>query len=231
MALLPPVPGLFCPTLPTRAMRPRPPRLAVTLCLGCASLAASAQGPSFDCTKAKGQVERQICADPALAALDRQLDAVYKAATAKATGQLGAALRTAQRSWVKGRNDCWKATQQTWITANWTVDTVPDCIDAQYRLRTAELQAVWQLLPPRTVRYACQNNPANEVIANFFASNPATLRLERGDRARTLWQVGPAAAGNYDGQNVGLQMQGDTVRVTWLDTATGKTDTLDCQAR
>ena len=212
-------------------MRPSTPRLAAVLSLCCAAGAASAQGPAFDCAKAKGQVEQQICADPALAALDRQLDTVYKAATAKATGKLAAALRTEQRSWVKGRNDCWKATQQTWITASWTVDTVPGCIDAQYRLRTAELQAVWRLLPPRTVRYACQDNPANEVIANHFASNPATIRLERGDRSKTLWQVGPASAGQYEGQNVGLVDRGGAVQVTWLDTGTGKTDTLDCKAR
>ena len=132
---------------------------------------------------------------------------------------------------MKGRNDCWKATQQTWITATWTVDTVPACIDAQVRLRIAELQAVWQLLPPRTVRYACQGNPANEVVVHHFASNPATIRLERGDRTKTLWQVGPPAAGQYEGQNVGLVDQGGAVKVTWLDTDTGKTDTLDCKLR
>ncbi len=211
-------------------MRPCLPRLAAALTLCAAAVAASAQGPAFDCAKAKGQVEQQICASPALAALDRQLDAVYKAATAKATGKLAAALRTEQRSWVKGRNDCWKANQQTWITATWTVDTVPACIDAQVRLRTSELQAVWQLLPPRTVRYACQGNPADEVVVNPFASNPATIRLERGDRTKTLWQVGPPAAGQYEGQNVGLVDRGGAVQVTWLDTRTGKTDTLDCKA-
>lgn len=205
--------------------------LIAVLSLGCAALAASAQGPSFDCAKAKGQVEQQICADPGLSALDRQLAAVYKAAAAKATGKLGAALRTEQRAWVKGRNDCWKATQQTWITATWTVDTVPACIDAQSRLRIAELQAVWRLLPPRTVEYSCQNNPSNTVVASFFASNPASIRLERGDTTKTLWQVGPVAAGSYEGQNVSLADQGSTVKVSWLNTHTGQTDNLDCKPR
>ena len=104
-----------------------------------------AQGPTFNCAKASGEVETLICADPSLAALDRTLGEVYKAASAKAKGKLATRLREDQRGWVKGRNDCWKAKgEQTWITATWTVDTVKGCVDAQYRLRTSELQAVLQ---------------------------------------------------------------------------------------
>ncbi len=205
--------------------------LALVLCSAGGATAAAAQGPAFPCAKAAGTVEKQICGDAELATLDRQLDSVYKAATAKATGKMVAALRAEQRGWVKGRNDCWKATQPTWITATWTVDTVRGCIDAQYRLRTAELQAVWQLLPPRTVAYACQNNPANELVLSYFASNPATVRLERGDRSKTLWQVGQPAAGQFEGQNVSLLRQGDAVTLNWLDTNTGKTQVLDCKPR
>lgn len=204
---------------------------ALMLCT--ATLAASAAtGPTFDCRKASGEVEKQICGDAALAALDRQLDTVYQAASAKAKGKPATLLRNEQRGWVKGRNDCWKAKgQQTWITATWTVDSVKGCIDAQYRLRTSELQAVWQLLPPKTVSYACQNNPANEVVASFFASDPATIRLERGDRSVTLWQVGTVADGKFEGQNVGVVQQASGLKVSWLDTSTGKTDELDCKPR
>jgi uncharacterized protein len=193
---------------------------------------ALAQGPTFNCAKAQGEAEKLICSDASLAALDRRLDSVYKAASAKAKGKLVTQLREEQRGWVKGRNDCWKANgQQTWITATWTVSTVKDCVDAQYRLRTSELQAVWQLLPPKTVSYACQNNPANEVVANFFATDPPTIRLERGDRTKTLWRVGNAGARKYEGQNVSLVQQGSEFKVSWLNTDTGKTDELQCRAR
>ena len=191
-----------------------------------------AQGPTFDCAKASGEVETLICADPSLAALDRTLGEVYKAASAKAKGKLATRLREDQRGWVKGRNDCWKAKgQQTWITATWTVDTLKGCVDAQYRLRTSELQAVWQLLPPKTVFHACQNNPANEVAANFLANDPATIRLERGDRTVTMWLVGSASDGQYEGQNVSLVHRGNELKVSWLDTNTGKTDELQCKAK
>jgi len=195
-------------------------------------VAALAEGPTFNCAKAQGEVEKLICSDASLAALDRKLDSVYKAAAAKAKGKLATRLRGEQRGWVKGRNDCWKANgQETWITATWTVNTVKGCVDAQYRLRTSELQAVWRLLPPRTVSYACQNNPANEAVANFFETDPPTIRLERGDRTKALWRVGAASDGKYEGQNVSLVHQGDELKLSWLDTDTGKTDDLQCKAR
>ncbi len=195
-------------------------------------LSALAAGPAFDCAKAQGEVEKLVCGDASLASLDRRLDEVYKAAAAKATGKLATQLRQEQRGWVKGRNDCWKASgQKTWITATWTVDTVPACVDAQYRLRISELQALWRLLPPKTLSYACQNNPANEVVANFFETDPPTIRLERGDRTRTLWRVGAAGAGTYEGQNVGVVQQGAELKLSWLDTNTGKTEELQCKAR
>jgi uncharacterized protein len=203
--------------------------------LACAlalPVAAVAVGPTFNCAKAQGEVEKLICSDASLAALDRRLDEVYRAASAKAKGKLATQLRAEQRGWVKGRNDCWKANgQESWITATWSVNTVKGCVDAQYRLRISELQAVWRLLPPRTVAYACQNNPANEVVANFFDTDPATIWLERGDRTKTVWRVGATSDGKYEGQNVGLVHQGSALKVSWLDTDTGKTDELQCKTR
>ena len=210
------------------------PVIVFTLIYGAVGLPAVvlAQGPTFDCAKANGEVEKLICSDASLATLDRKLDEVYKAATAKATGKLATQLRTEQRGWVKGRNDCWKANgNQTWMTATWTVDTVKECVEAQYRLRMSELQAVWRLVPPKTISYVCQNNPANEVVANFFETDPATIRLERGDRTVTMWLVGTANVGTYEGQNVSLVHKGDEVKVNWLNTDTGKTDELQCKAR
>jgi uncharacterized protein YecT (DUF1311 family) len=208
-------------------------RAPIVLCTGLAALlavaAAQAQSPTFDCAKASGAVEQLICKDAGLAALDHKLDSVYKAAAAKAQGKPATELRETQRGWVKGRNDCWKATTQTWITATWTVDSIKGCVDAQYRVRTSELQALWRLVPPRTVAYACQNNPANEIVANFFATDPPTLRLERGDRTETLWRV--PAGGQYEGRNVAVVQTGDALKVSWLDTNSGKTDELQCKPR
>lgn len=205
-------------------------RLAVIACvLALPTLAGAGDGPTFDCAKAQGEVEKLICGDASLAALDRKLAEAYKAASAKATGKMLATLKAEQRGWVKGRDDCWKtsAGTPTWITASWTVDSAKACVAAQYEIRTSELQAVWRLVPPKTVSYACQNNPANEVVANFFATEPPTIRLERGDRTVTLWRI--PAGDKYEGQNVSLVPQGDAMKVAWLDVSTGKTDDLDCK--
>jgi uncharacterized protein len=206
--------------------------LVLTACAVGVPIGAHAEGPTFKCGKVQTAVEKLVCSDAALASLDRKLDVVYRSAQARAQGPLSRQLREEQRGWAKGRDDCWKANgRETWITATWTVNTVRGCVDAQYRLRSAELQAVWRLLPPRTVAYACQNEAANEVVVNFFDTEPATLRLERGDRSTTLWRVGDAAAGTYEGQNVSVVHQGDELMLSRLDTNTGKTEQLRCRAK
>lgn len=48
------------------------------------------------------------------------------------------------------------------ITATWTVDTVKGR-RGPISARTSELQAVWRLVPPKTVFYACANNPQQVV--------------------------------------------------------------------
>jgi hypothetical protein len=47
----------------------------------------------------------------------------------------------------------------------------------------------------------------------------------------TLWQVGPANDGKYEGQNVGLVHQGNEVKVNWLNIEASITDGLQCKAR
>ena len=196
-----------------------------------APMPVTAARPTFHCTKAQGTVEALVCGDPALAARDRELAAVYKTVAARAKGKQATTLRAEQRGWVKGRNECWKAQDTTWITATWTVNSVTACIDAQYRLRTSELQATWHLIAPTTVAYACQNDPANEVVANYFATDPPTIRLERGDRTITLWGVGETSLRTYEGPNVSAVHKAPTLQVNWLDTNTGKTEALRCSAR
>lgn len=194
-------------------------------------VAAQAAGATPDCGRAQGEVETLICADAALLALGRQLDTVYQAARAQASAPLARQLRLAQRGWVRGRNDCWKARgQQTWITASWTVDTVRACVEAQTRLRISELQAVWRLLPPQTVRFACQGQATHEVVVNRFDTDPPTIRLERGDQTRTLWRIGAGGSGLYEGQNVSVVLEGGRLSLHWLDPHLGRTDEWLCTA-
>ena len=101
----------------------------VVLTLVLAGVPAQAQGPAFDCAKAQGEVEKLICGDEGLAALDRKLDEVYRAAVAKARDDVPQLIRTEQRGWIKGRNECWKAKNGTYLTASWQAGTVRECVE------------------------------------------------------------------------------------------------------
>ncbi len=210
-------------------------RAVMTATLMLSPSAMAAQSPTFDCAKAQGEVESLVCKDAGLAALDRKLDEVFKAATAKAQGRELATLRAEQRGWVKGRNECWKAqnaANPVFLTASWKAESVRECVEGQYKIRTSELQALWQLVAPRKpVFYACENNPANEVVATFFDTDPPTARLERGDRSVTVWEVRAASGAKCEGQNVTFWTKGNEATVTWMHPATGVTEDLKCRMR
>ncbi len=97
----------------------------------CERLRDKGRTPSFDCSKAAGQVEESICSDPKLAALDVDLARLYAAASAQADGQELKTLRAYQRGWIKGRNECWKAIGVS----------IRECVEASYRKRIGELRS------------------------------------------------------------------------------------------
>lgn len=190
---------------------------------------AQAKGPAFDCAKVTGTVEKLICSDEGLAALDRKLDGVYKAALAKARDDMPRTLRAEQRGWVKGRDECWKATGTAgpvYLTESWTATDVRGCVEGQYRLRISELQVRYQLVAAqKPVFFACNNNPANEVVAQFFETDPPAARVERGDRTVIAWQVRTASGAKYEGQNLSLWSKGNEATITWMG------EELKCQAK
>lgn len=168
------------------------------------SAGALAQGPAFDCTQARGSVEQMICADPALAARDRQMAAVYAAALRKAGQEHPPTLRAEQRGWAKGRNDCWKATDPK------------ACVVAAYQRRTVELQARYRLVPALpTVRYVCDGNPADEVIATYFQTDPPSLLAERGDQTSLMLQAPSASGARYQGRNESLWEHQGEATIVW----------------
>lgn len=164
-----------------------------------------AAGPSFDCAKVEtGSIEEMICKDEQLSAFDRKMTVVYDAATQKATNEHPPVLKAEQRGWIKGRNDCWKS------------DDKRRCVEESYALRIAELQARYRLVPfTGPVFYVCDGQPANQVVATFFQTEPASAVAERGDQ--TSWMVQqPAASGaKYQGRNETLwEHQGEAL-ITW----------------
>jgi uncharacterized protein len=88
--------------------------------------------PSFDCTKAaKESCEAIICGSDTLIDLDKELSKVYKQALSKAPKE--DMLKTYQRGWIKGRNECWKVKDAETYMAD------------LYRQRINELKEKYQL--------------------------------------------------------------------------------------
>jgi uncharacterized protein len=79
-------------------------RTAVWTALMCCVLPPSAQAASFDCAKASSFVEKAICSDQQLSAMDDQLARLYKAARADSSGN--ATLEPEQKAWLSSRDRC-----------------------------------------------------------------------------------------------------------------------------
>jgi uncharacterized protein len=185
--------------------------------------AAAAEGPSFDCAKAGSEAEKAVCAESALAKLDRRLAERYRAALAAAEGldagsaEATQALKATQRGWIKGRDECWKA------------ENLKACVRDAYQIREAELVSKWMLQEPMATRfYACEGNPANEVAVMFFDTELPAIRLEYGDGIRSGWLV-PAGSGSKYATPFGGMFweKGDEALFVWTEgqemtcTATG----------
>jgi uncharacterized protein len=67
-----------------------------------------AAAPAFDCRLAHSPVERLICSDDGLAALDREQSARYQTLRRAVSSQGAARLLDNQRAWLKSRDDCTK---------------------------------------------------------------------------------------------------------------------------
>lgn len=179
-----------------------------SLALAAGSLLAvgptlAADAPSFDCRRAEGRIQTLVCADPALAALDRRLAQVFSQALPKARNERPPRLLAEQRGWVKGRDDCWKA------------DDKRACAEDAYVRRIAELQVRYRLLPGRgPQRLGCDGDPRNELQVTRFDTTPPTLEAERGDQVSLMFlQPGPGTV--YVGRNERYEEHPGETRVQW----------------
>jgi uncharacterized protein len=166
---------------------------------------AGAADPSFDCGKVEaGSIEAIICEDGGLSELDRKLAEVYNAASEKAVNEHPPVLKTEQRGWIKGRNECWKS------------DDKRRCIEEAYVLRIAELQARYRLVPETgPVFYACDGDPKNEVVVTFFETDPPTLIAERGDHVSLMYLQPSGSGSKYEGRNESLWEHHGEATIVW----------------
>jgi uncharacterized protein len=184
----------------------------VTTLLGLTLLSAPAlaqSGPAFDCSKAEHEIEDLICQDEELAAKDRKLAEVYAAAIKVMEGvdsggpEAIQELKTYQRGWIGGRNECWKAEDKRQCTAD------------IYDRRIAQIQAKYFLIDGGDpVYYNCSDN--SQIAVTFIPSEPPSIRMERGDSTE-VGILSPAGSGSrYDADfGVFFWLQGDEAQVAW----------------
>lgn len=165
---------------------------------------AVAQTPTVDCKHASSDIEKLICADGELGALDRTLSVVYGVAQRKASNERPPTLAAEQRGWVQGRDGCWKA------------EVRRQCVAESYRLRIAELQARYRLIPvSASATFMCDGNPRDELIAYFFQTDPPSLIAERGDRVSLMFQQPTAGGSRYQGRNESFWEHQGEATVVW----------------
>ena len=94
---------------------------------------------SFDCDKARTEVEKMICANAELSLLDDELARAYFDAREHEEAEGKVELRDSQRTWLKNRNNvCAKSIEGS---ARWHPDR--RCLKAAYEYR------IWKLAPAR----------------------------------------------------------------------------------
>ncbi len=125
------------------------------------------QPPSFDCAKAQSESEKLVCGDARLAALDRQLAALYKRVQ---TSPDELDIAAEQRGWVKGRDACWQAVDRH------------RCLVESYQTRIVELNIGSGGVPaPTPVKYQCDDasKPVSVVFYNELDPQAAVVSWGR----------------------------------------------------
>lgn len=173
-------------------MRVLPGITCVAAVLVAAPLHAAA--PSFDCGKAEGEVAATICADPQLAAIDREAARLLVLAgeSADTTREQRARLMASQRDWLRRRDDCAQA------------DDLRACVLAQYLIRIHQLRQDYAAarsddddgisLGPFTVR--CDDGE-NGIGLTFVNADPSVALLRWPDRTLVLTQTRSGSGARY----------------------------------
>lgn len=165
----------------------------------------ASEAASYDCSEPSiGTIDAMICRSPALSSLDQQMSEVYAAAQAKAVNEHPASLKSEQRGWLKGRDECWKQ------------DDKNQCVTDAYTQRIAELQARYRLIKIADVlTFACNDNPDDELVVSHFATQPATLIADYRESLSLMYRQPSADGVQYQGRNESIAFKANEAVVVW----------------
>ena len=168
-----------------------------------ASAQVSDQGPSFDCGKASGTVQKLICSNPDLAQLDRELADIFGRALVNLPESERPTARAYQRGWIKGRDECWKA------------QDVATCVRDEYERRITELQILGGLVEvPSPVGFKCDDG--GQLTVTYYANTKKSAAVLTFNDAQAIAFQQPTASGTlYLGRNVRLREHQGDVQLEW----------------
>jgi uncharacterized protein len=178
-----------------------------------ATASPTLQPPSFDCAKAQSEAEQQVCGDARLAALDRQLAALYKRVQ---TSPDELDIAAEQRGWIKGRDACSRAVDPH------------RCLVESYQTRLVELTLnAGGIQVPAKVEYRCDDN-SKPVTAVFYNDiDPTAAVISWGNDQAIVFPVPVTREENNGGrwgrEGVDLRTHNDQTTLEFYGT------TLQCQ--
>ncbi|KJK06031.1 MULTISPECIES: MliC family protein [Pseudomonas] len=186
--------------------------LVLATCLLSTVAALAAQGPSFSCDNAEG-VALKVCQSPQLSKLDRDLAALYKRTLGQADSDTQKQLKATQRGWIKGRDECWKASD------------VDACILEQYQVRMVKLHIQSGAVQvPAAVEFDCDDSSKPFTAVFYTQLEPQAVVLTYGDD-QTIAMAQPAASGSkYGAEGVEFWEHQGEATVKWFGAE------LSCQA-
>jgi uncharacterized protein len=186
--------------------------LAVLAAMDSAPVPAAAQAaaakPTFDCAKATHEIELLICKDAALAALDVKMAGVYEKAMKSWPAETAKLQRGMQNGWIRGRNDCWKATDKR------------ACAEGSYQDRIFEIQlAAGMLKAPAAASFACSGGDGQPVSVSFYNdAEPPSAILKVGQDKMTLRQAQSASGARYRSGDVEFWEHQGEATIDWFGT-------------
>ena len=148
--------------------RASPVRLAFALLLLAPCIAPAA--PSFDCRQATHEIEKLVCSDAKLSALDQQMAELFSQAMRRAGPADKPELLAEQRGWIKNRNGCAQRSEPR-----------KNCVAEHYSQRNSRLEDL----------LAASSGDSGSTDAG---STAVRLHCDDGDPIMAVYRTGTAAS-------------------------------------
>lgn len=174
--------------------------IGVCIIVAAAIAPRPAAGQAVDCFKATSAVQKAICTDSDLMALDKNLTLAYAAAVKQATPAQKTGIEAQQRRWATARDACAKDKD------------LKACVRTYYANRTEQLNAYARGEAPSVAKphtFACPDKTT--VVVDFVGGPKPYAVVTHGASKWTLPQVPAASGARYLDKKVSVWNKGKDI--------------------